>query len=92
MGDRVQIEVRACFVDQNTGDVVETTSPDPALTPNLFGVYMRPSNSDQDWVWCADFATYEYFEFFIDAFILKFHNDGSGFDLDLRHIAQFIHR
>ncbi len=92
MGDGVQVEARACFVDQNTGGVVETTSPDPALTPNLFGVYMRPSNSDQDWVWCADFATYEYFEFFIDAFILKFHNDGSGFDLDLRHIAQFIHR
>jgi hypothetical protein len=92
MGERIQIDVRACFIDTKTGDVVEISTPNPALAPNLFGVYTRPANGSEDWVWVADFVTYEYVELFIDALMLKHHNDGSGFDLDLRHIAPFIHR
>ncbi|HEX7764318.1 MAG TPA: hypothetical protein VF433_12005 [Cellvibrio sp.] len=92
MGERIQIDVRACFINPDTGDVVETSAPDPALTPNLFGVYTRSANSNDDWAWVADFAAYEFLDLFIDALMLKHHNDGSGFDLDLRHIAQFIHR
>lgn len=92
MSERIQIEVRASLIDQNTGDVVPMTTPNQVLTPNLFSVYTRSATGNEDWVWVANFATHEHFDLFIDALTLKHHNDGSGFDLDLRHIAQFIHR
>lgn len=34
MSERIQIDVRACFINPDAGDVVESTAPDPALMPN----------------------------------------------------------
>jgi hypothetical protein len=69
MSERIQIDIRACFVDADTGEIVETAKPDPTLKPDVFGVYTRLADSSDNWAWIADFDTYEYLELFINALI-----------------------
>lgn len=91
MRGRIQIDIRACFIDAETGDIVETSKPDSTRKPDVFGVYARAVGGSENWVCIADFDTHKYLELFINALTLKHHDNGSGFDLDLRHIAQFVH-
>ena len=85
MGGITQIDIRSCFIDAATGEIVEVSKPD-ARKPSVFGVYARVVGGDRHWVWIADFDSFKYLELFINALTLKHDVIGFGFDMDLRHI------
>ena len=90
MGEPIEIEVRACVVNPENGEVVESTKPAPGLTPHLFGIYKRAASSGlTDWSWCADVATYPLVELFVNALRNDFQRSGFDVRMDLSAFKHF---
>lgn len=62
--EHVEIEIRACFINCDTGDVVELLDADKVENANLFGVY---TGKPGDFTWCADFLELDHAELFVSA-------------------------
>ena len=90
MGELVEIEVRACVVNPDNGEVVESTKPAPGLSPHLFGIYKRTASSEStDWIWCADVATYPLVELFVNTLRTNFQRSGFDVRMDLSAFKHF---
>lgn len=62
--EALEIEVRACFINCETGDIVEVLNADEVDKAHLFGVY---TGKPGEFMWCADFQELDHAKLFADA-------------------------
>ncbi|QEY16022.1 hypothetical protein D0C16_08545 [Cellvibrio sp. KY-GH-1] len=62
--EMLEIEVRACFINSETGDIYETLPVSAVEKAHLFGVYTGKSD---ELMWCADFQELDHAKLFADA-------------------------
>lgn len=69
----VEIELRSCFIQVNTGEVVQVTGV--ADDAHLYAIYL---GSPGFFEWCADFQELEYARMFANA--LELHMKAHGIE------------
>lgn len=69
--DPIEIELRSCFVQIETGEVVQVTGV--ADNAHLFAIYL---GSPGFFEWCADFQELEYARLFANALELHLKTHG----------------
>ena len=60
----LEIEVRGCFINCETGDIVEVLNVDQVANAHLFGVY---TGHPGEFMWCADFQELDHAKLFAEA-------------------------
>ncbi len=62
--ETLEIEVRGCFINCATGDIVEVLNADQVDDAHLFGVY---TGHPGEFMWCTDFQELDHAKLFADA-------------------------